>query len=146
MRGFRSLLSGVSVIAVISAFGAADPALAAQTISGPLTSPPVTNGQPDSVTINLDATIDKDATTNDSFFNGKAMSAVGANLTVNDSYLLGDIVNESSMVSTAGIAITILNDSQIGGELFNSGTIDGATIAISLADDSTIAQGIRNTG
>ena len=66
MRRFRSLLSGVSAVAVMAALGSANPALAAATFSGPLTSPTIVNDQPDSYTINLDATVDKDSGANGS--------------------------------------------------------------------------------
>jgi hypothetical protein len=145
MRRFRSLLSGVSAVAVMAALGSAGPALAAATFSGPLTSPPIVNDQPDSYTINLDATVDKDGN-GDSFFNGKAMSAATANLTVDDSYLLGNINNTTFMTSTGGNAIDILNDSQVDGAILNSGTITGATAGIAITDDSTVAGGITNNG
>ena len=140
----KSLLSGVSTLAIVAALGSA--AQAADTKSGPNTIGPYTNAQTDSVTFNTDLTVQADATTGDSFYNSLSMSAAGANLTIDDSFLLGDIVNAGTMTSTGGIAIDILNDSQVGGELFNSGGILGNTIGISLVGDSTIGRGIRNTG
>ncbi len=141
----KKFLSGASAIAIMAAFGTVSPALAASNFPGPNTYDPIVNDQPDSASINTDATVRADATTNDSFFNGLAMTAAGANLTVNDSYLLGDIVNTNTMSSGAN-AIDILNDSQIGGQIFNSGSIGATAIGISIVDDSTLADGIFNSG
>ncbi|MEQ1756009.1 MAG: autotransporter domain-containing protein [Micropepsaceae bacterium] len=140
---FISLKSGVSAIAVLAAAASAQ---AADTVSGPTTADPYVNAESDIVTVNLDATIRADATTNDSFFNGKAMSNGTANLIINDSTLLGDIVNIASMIATTGTAIQFLNDSQIFGQISNSGLISGTGVGILLTDDSTIAGGIDNTG
>lgn len=137
------LLSGVSAVAIIAGLV---PAYAADTISGPATTDPYTNAEVDSVTINLDATIRADATTNDSFINPITMNDPAANLIVNDSTLLGDIVNSGTMISSAGTAITILNDSQIFGQIENAGLISGSLIGLSIVDDSTVAGGILNSG
>jgi hypothetical protein len=117
MRARSRILSGVSLISLLAAVGAVGPATAADTLSGPGTFDPYVNAQTDSVTIDLDATVDADALTNDSFFNNLSMTAAGANLTVNDSFLLGDIVNEGSMTGGAN-AIDIIADSQIDGGIF----------------------------
>jgi outer membrane autotransporter protein len=137
------LKSGASAFAFLAATATGQ---AADTVSGPATSDPYTNAETDIVTINADATIRAEAITNDSFFNGIAMSNAAGNLVINDSTLLGDIVNTSDMVSTAGTAVQILNDSQIFGELNNAGLIDGNTVGILLSDDSTLAGGLTNSG
>lgn len=138
-----SLKSGVSAIAVLTAAASAQ---AADTISGPGVTAPYANSETDIVTVHLDATINNDAVTNDSFFNGKTMSNGTANLIIDDSTLLGDIVNTGSMIATTGTALQILNDSQVFGQISNSGFISGSAIGILLTDDSTLAGGIENTG
>jgi outer membrane autotransporter protein len=137
------LKSGASAFAFLAATATGQ---AADTVSGPATSDPYTNAQGDIVTINADATIRANAITNDSFFNGKAMSNAAGNLVINDSTLLGDIVNTDDMISTAGTAVQILNDSQVFGELNNSGLIDGGIVGVLLSDDSTLAGGLTNGG
>lgn len=145
MRVRSRILSGVSLISLLASVGVVGPATAADTLSGPGTFDPYVNAQTDSVTIDLDATVDADAVTNDSFFNNLSMSDAGANLTVDDSFLVGDIVNDGSMVGGAN-AIDIVNDSQIDGGIFNTGLIDGASDGIFIDDDSTVAGGITNSG
>jgi outer membrane autotransporter protein len=137
------LKSGASAFAFLAATATGQ---AAATVSGPATSDPYTNAESDIVTINADATIRANATTNDSFFNGIAMSNAAGNLVINDSTLLGDIVNTDDMISTAGTAVQILNDSQVFGELNNSGLIDGNIVGVLLSDDSTLAGGLTNGG
>jgi outer membrane autotransporter protein len=137
------LKSGASAFAFLAATATGQ---AADTVSGPATSDPYTNAESDIVTINADATIRANAITNDSFFNGKAMSNAAGNLVINDSTLLGDIVNTDDMISTAGTAVQILNDSQVFGELNNSGLIDGNIVGVLLSDDSTLAGGLTNGG
>lgn len=145
MRVRSRILSGVSVISILASLGAISPALAADTLSGPGTFDPYVNAETDSVTIDQDATVRADDATNDSFFNNLTMNDAGANLTVDDSFLLGDIVNNGSMTGGTN-AITIDNDSQIGGGIFNTGLIDGATDGIFIDVDSTVAGGILNSG
>ena len=146
------LLSGVSALAVITALSLAGPASAA-TVTGPLPSDAfINNGTANNVTdhvdITTDATVGVDAN-NDSFFNNLTMSFAGPNLLINDSFLLGDIVNQGSMTATAGNAIDILADSQVDGGIFNA---TGHTISstggygISIVGDSTIGDGIHNAG
>ncbi len=65
------ILSGVSLISMLAAAGAVGPATAADTLSGPAVFAPYTNAETDTVTINLDATVDADEN-NDSFINFKA--------------------------------------------------------------------------
>ena len=144
MRNRNFLLkSGASAFAFLAATATGQ---AADTISGPGTTDSYTNAESDIVTINADATIRADAITNDSFFNGKAMSNAGGNLVISDSTLLGDIVNTSDMVSSTGTAVQIFNDSQVFGELNNSGLISGTIAGVLLSDDSTLAGGLTNSG
>jgi uncharacterized protein with beta-barrel porin domain len=156
------LLSGVSAIAVIAGAGMLSPVMADPTYHGPITYQPITNDQFGSgatVTIDLDATIDRNGGTNpsntsastngDSFYNGLSMTGLGAKLTVDDSFLVGDIENVNIMTSSDSTAILIGNDSQIGGRLFNSGTIGSTgagTDGILVTADSTIGGGIANVG
>lgn len=155
----KRLLSGASAIALIAGVGMVGTATAAETFPGPLTTPPITNDQTDTVTINANATIDKNAGTNasntaastngDSFFNNLTMTGAGTKLLIDDSYLLGDIENTGTMLSTDSEGIFIGKDSQVGGRLFNSGLIQGGGAGnhgVELANDSTIAGGIVNTG
>jgi len=142
MRNRILLLSGVSAFAVLASV---IPAKAADTISGPGVTPTYSNAETDTVTINLDATLGIDAN-NDSFINNIPMSFTGPNLIIDDSTLVGDLVNGSEMISTTATAIQVLNDSQIGGQIANSGTIDGAVIGIWVTDDSTLLSGIANSG
>lgn len=151
-RQATKLLSGVSALAVITALSLAGRA-AADTVTGPLPSDAyINNGTAhnttDHVDITTDATLDVDGN-NDSFFNNLTMSFAGPNLLIDDSFLMGDIVNQGSMTATAGNAIDILNDSQIDGGIFNGAghTIDGsAGYGISITDNSTVGQGIHNDG
>jgi outer membrane autotransporter protein len=144
MRNRNFLLkSGASAFAFLAAAATGQ---AADTVSGPATTDPYANAETDIVTINADATIRADGITNDSFFNGKAMSNAGGNLVISDSTLLGDIVNTSDMVSTTGTAVQIFNDSQVVGELNNSGLISGTVAGVLLSDDSTLAGGLTNSG
>ncbi|MBP6014978.1 MAG: autotransporter domain-containing protein [Alphaproteobacteria bacterium] len=146
------LLSGVSALAVITALSLAGPASAAS-VTGPLPSDAfindgTANNVTDFVAITADATLDVDAN-NDSFFNNLTMlNAAGPVLTVDDSFLLGDIVNQGSMTASTGNAIDILNDSQIDGGIFNGvgDTITGAGYGISITGASTVGQGIHNDG
>ena len=148
----KLLLSGVSAIAVLTALNIAGTASAAS-VTGPNPSDAFINdgtahNVTDFVAITADATLDVDAN-NDSFFNNLTMlNAAGPVLTVNDSFLIGDIVNQGSMTASTGNAIDILNDSQIGGGIFNGAghTIDGAGYGISIAGDSTVSKGILNDG
>lgn len=144
MRVRSRILSGVSLVSLLASVGAVGPATAADTLSGPAVFGPYVNAETDSVTIEQDATVQADAN-NDSFFNNLTMNDAGANLTVDDSYLLGNIVNQGSMIGGTN-AINIVNDSQIGGGIFNAGLIDGWTDGIVIDDDSTVAGGIHNTG
>ena len=137
------LKSGASAFAFLAATATGQ---AADTVSGPATSDPYTNAESDIVTIDTDATIRADDITNDSFFNGKAMSNAGGNLVIDDSTLLGDIVNTGTMVSTTGTAVQIFNDSQVFGEFNNSGLISGTIAGVLLSDDSTLAGGLTNSG
>jgi len=138
------ILSGVSLISMLAAAGAVGPATAADTLSGPAVFAPYTNAETDTVTINLDATVDADEN-NDSFINLIPMSDAGSILTIDDSYLIGDIVNHGSMVSSAGNGIDIVNDSQVDGGILNTGLID-AEVGIFIDDDSSVAAGILNEG
>lgn len=144
MRNRNFLLkSGASAFAFLAATATGQ---AADTVTGPETTDPYTNAESDIVTINADATIRADSITNDSFFNGKAMLNAGGNLIIDDSTLLGDIVNTGSMVSSTGTAVQILNDSQVFGELNNSGLVSGTIAGVLLSDDSTLAGGLTNSG
>lgn len=145
MRVRSRILSGVSLISMLAAVGAVGPATAADTLSGPGTFAPYVNAETDTVTIDQDATVDADATTNDSFFNNLSMSDAASILTIDDSFLVGDIVNQGSMDSTGDNGIDILNDSQVDGGIFNTGLISG-DIGIFIDTDSTVAAGILNTG
>jgi outer membrane autotransporter protein len=145
MRVRSRILSGVSLISMLAAVSAVGPATAADTLSGPTVYDPYVNAETDSVTIDQDATIQADATTNDSFFNNLSMSDAGANLTIDDSFLLGDIVNQGTMSGGAN-AIDIIADSQVDGALVNTGLIEGATDGIFIDDNSTIGGGINNSG
>jgi len=138
------ILSGVSLISMLAAAGAVGTATAADTISGPAVYDPYVNAETDTVTINLDATVEADEN-NDSFINLIPMNAAGSILTIDDSYLLGDIVNHGSMVSTGSNGIDIVNDSQVDGGILNTGLID-AEVGIFIDDDSTVAGGILNEG
>lgn len=145
MRVRSRILSGVSLISMLAAAGAVGPATAADTLSGPAVFAPYVNAETDTVTIDQDATVDADATTNDSFFNNLSMSDAASILTIDDSFLVGDIVNQGTMASTGDNGIDILNDSQIDGGIFNTGLISG-DVGIFIDDDSTVASGILNTG
>ncbi len=142
MRNRIILLSGVSACAVLASV---IPANAADTISGPGVTPTYTNAETDTVTINLDAILGIDVN-NDSFINNIDMSDAGPNLIIDDSTLVGDLVNSAEMISTTATAIQVLNDSQIGGQIVNSGTIQGAVLGLWVTDDSTLLGGIANSG
>lgn len=88
----------------------------------------------DIVTIDTDATIRADDAANDSLFCCKAMSNSTANLIINDSTLLGDIVNTASMIATTGTTLRIINDSQIFGQISNTGLISANNAGIAVND------------
>ena len=139
------LLSGASVMAVVAGLQPAQGA--AVTISGDPSHAPYTTGATDNtVTINLDSTIRADLVTGDSFYNAQTITGAPTFLTINDSALLGDIVNAGSLTSTAGNAISIQGDSQVFGQITNSGLLDASLVGINIVGDSTLAGGIDNTG
>jgi hypothetical protein len=144
MRVRSRILSGVSLISLLASVGADGPATAADTLSGPGVFDPYVNAETDTVTIDQDATVNADAN-NDSFINALSMSDAATILTIDDSYLVGDIVNHGSMVSSADNGIDILNDSQVDGSNLNTGLID-AEVGIFIDDDSSVAGGILNEG
>ena len=143
------LLSGVSAVAVITALATAAPALASQTFTGPDLFSPYTNNQTDFVLITTDAVMNSDGVVDpedgNSFINAIAMSGAGDKLAIDDSALLGGILNTGSMVSTDADGIDIRNDSIVVGTINNQGLIQGGTgnSGIEL-NDSVLVGGIFN--
>ena len=139
------LLSGASVVAVIAALGSASPALASQTVSGPLPSDAIVNAQTDWVRIDTNASVYEDAN-GDSFYNGLSMASPTATLTVDSSYLAGAIHNVAQMLSGAtGVAIQA--NSQVDGGIWNEGVIGGtAGYGVLITADSSVDKGFLNDG
>lgn len=137
------LLSGAS-LAVIAVLGAASPAMASQTVSGPLPSDAIVNTQTDWVLIDTNATVYADAN-GDSFYNGLNMSAPTDALVVDSSYLAGAITNVGQMLA-ANNAISIQANSQVDGGFSNTGTLDGGLYGFALDGDSSLDNGFLNDG
>lgn len=135
----KKLLSGVSTLAVIAAFGAADPALAGQTItSAGNPNPPVTNAVSDDfIDIQAGAFVLADSGGVSLFNSGTVTSFVS----IVGATLVGGISNTGS-ITGSGIFI---DASSIGGAISNTGVIDSSPAGIEI-NDSIVVGGIHNSG
>ncbi|NOT40332.1 MAG: autotransporter domain-containing protein [Alphaproteobacteria bacterium] len=135
----KKLLSGVSTLAVMAAFGAADPALAGQTITAAGNpNPPVTNTVSDDfIDIQAGSLVLAD-TGGVSLFNSGTLTSF---VNITNATLNGGISNTGSIT---GSAINIVGSS-IGGAISNTGLIEGGTEGIFI-NNSIINGAISNSG
>ncbi len=137
----KKLLSGVSTLAVMAAFGAmVEPALAGQTITAAGNpNPPVTNAVSDDF-IDIQA--------------GSFVQADGSNRSVLNTGTLTSFLNITSATLVGGISNTgtILGSglniagSNIGGSIVNTGTINGGTPDGIFLNNTILSGGIQNNG
>jgi outer membrane autotransporter protein len=142
----QKLLSGVSTVAVLAAFGIANPALATdQTVTGPGFFPDIDTIVTDTFVLVDTATVDEDALGN-SITNTFDVTQAGPTVDITASVLLGNIWNSGTFNSTTATGILIEGNSVVVGGIVNSGGhILGSANGI-LVDGSDVLGGIQNTG
>lgn len=136
----QKLLSGVSTLAMLAAFGMADPVLAGQTITAAGNpNPPVTNAVSDDfIDIQAGAVVQADGQFLSIFNSGTLTSFLG----VDNAVLQGGISNTGLI---EGSGLFVVNNSFVDGDITNSGTIDASGVAL-LFEDSVLDGGITNSG
>lgn len=136
----QKLLSGVSTLAMLAAFGMADPVLAGQTITAAGNpNPAVTNAVSDDfIDIQAGAVVQADGQFLSVFNSGTLTSFLG----VDNAVLQGGISNTGLI---EGSGLFVVNNSFVDGDITNSGTIDASGVAL-LFEDSVLDGGITNSG
>ena len=136
----QKLLSGVSTLAMLAAFGMADPVLAGQTITAAGNpNPAVTNAvNDDFIDIQAGAVVQADGQFLSVFNSGTLTSFLG----VDNAVLQGGISNTGLI---EGSGLFVVNNSFVDGDITNSGTIDASGVAL-LFEDSVLDGGITNSG
>ncbi len=127
----NKLLSGVSTLAVMAAFGAAfQPVHAAPLVIPAGPNPPVvvTGNTTSSVTISPGAIVAADGSGN-SFTNSGSIFGANTALSINQAILSGGISNTNDMFGNL-YGINIFSNSLVGGGISNSGSIAGSNTGI----------------
>ncbi len=142
----RRLLSGVSLIAVVSAVGSIGIATAAETFPAGNNAARTINANTNGIDVQSGATVLTDANGNSIVVaNGVTVNAPGAAVTISNATLLGTFVNDGVIISGGGEDGFNASGSQLLGGIVNTGAITGQSDGIDL-EAVTLAGGITNSG